>query len=62
MGDNRDNSKDSRSSAIGFVPEGLIIGRAEVLYWPFDALGGAPNADPKVTGERVPATSAMATP
>lgn len=49
MGDNRDNSKDSR--AIGFIPAENLIGRAEVLFfstegaawqfwrWPFDIRG-----------------------
>jgi signal peptidase I len=39
MGDNRDNSKDSRSSQIGFIAEDLIIGRAELTYLPFNAFG-----------------------
>ena len=39
MGDNRDNSKDSRSSQIGFIAEDLIIGRAELSYLPLDAFG-----------------------
>jgi signal peptidase I len=34
MGDNRDNSSDSR--AWGFVPRELIIGRAMFVYWSFD--------------------------
>ena len=32
MGDNRDNSSDSR--VFGSIPEETIIGRATVLYWP----------------------------
>ncbi len=39
MGDNRDNSKDSRSSQIGFIAEDLIIGRAEFTYLPLSAFG-----------------------
>ncbi|HEX8072207.1 MAG TPA: signal peptidase I [Pyrinomonadaceae bacterium] len=34
MGDNRDNSADSRF--WGFVPRDLIIGRALFVYWSFD--------------------------
>lgn len=34
MGDNRDNSLDSR--AWGFVPRDLVIGRAMFVYWSFD--------------------------
>ena len=37
MGDNRDNSQDSRVlSAVGFVPEENLIGRAEVLFFSID--------------------------
>jgi signal peptidase I len=62
MGDNRDNSKDSRSSAIGFIPEELIIGKAEVSYWPFDSFGRAPNASPEITDEKLPAVAAHTAP
>lgn len=34
MGDNRDNSLDSR--AWGFVPRDLIVGRAMFVYWSYD--------------------------
>ena len=54
MGDNRDNSLDSRvPSAVGFVPEENLVGRAEFIFfsledgthfwelwrWPFDLRG-----------------------
>ncbi len=32
MGDNRDNSRDSRYSGVGFIPDKLIVGRA-VRIW-----------------------------
>ena len=34
MGDNRDNSLDSRF--WGFVPDDLIIGKAILVYWSWD--------------------------
>jgi len=34
MGDNRNNSSDSR--AWGFVTMARVIGRAEMVYWPFE--------------------------
>ena len=50
MGDNRDNSKDSRASEVGFVPKINLIGKAQIIFfsteggskfyeiwkWPFD--------------------------
>jgi signal peptidase I len=35
MGDNRDNSQDSRY--WGALPEDLVKGKAMVLYWSWDA-------------------------
>ena len=41
LGDNRMNSSDSRT--WGFVPEGNIIGKASLSYWPLDNFGGVGN-------------------
>jgi signal peptidase I len=38
MGDNRDNSADSRfMDGVGFVPVENLVGRAEILFFSFDA-------------------------
>ena len=37
MGDNRDNSDDSR--VIGTIPRAWILGRAFVTYWPLTRIG-----------------------
>jgi signal peptidase I len=39
MGDNRENSADSRS--WGFVPRSYVVGRPLFIYWSYDA----PTAD-----------------
>ena len=33
MGDNRDNSKDSRTSEVGFVPKKNLIGKAQNIFF-----------------------------
>ncbi|WNR47039.1 signal peptidase I [Paenibacillus roseipurpureus] len=38
MGDNRPNSKDSRTKSVGFVPYNKIVGRAEVIFWPVNKI------------------------
>ena len=34
MGDNRNNSEDSRFADVGFVPFDLIKGKAMLVFWP----------------------------
>ena len=36
MGDNRNNSEDSRFADVGFVPYELIKGKAVLVFWPWD--------------------------
>ena len=36
MGDNRDNSTDSRDESVGFVPLVNFVGRAEIIFFSID--------------------------
>lgn len=36
MGDNRDRSQDSRTRAVGFIPEVNLVGRADILFFSVD--------------------------
>ncbi len=38
MGDNRNNSDDSRFADVGFVPFELIKGKALMIFWPLDKI------------------------
>lgn len=40
MGDNRNNSKDSRTAEVGFVTKKSIVGKAQFRLWPLDSVGG----------------------
>ncbi len=40
LGDNRSVSKDSRSTDIGFIDQKNIIGKALLVIFPFDRIGG----------------------
>lgn len=38
LGDNRNNSEDSRFADVDFVPLKLVKGKAAVAFWPFDRM------------------------
>ncbi|EAX48695.1 signal peptidase I [Thermosinus carboxydivorans Nor1] len=42
MGDNRNNSEDSRFRDVGFVPLHLIKGKAVMVFWPLDHIKTLP--------------------
>lgn len=42
MGDNRNNSEDSRFKDVGFVPYTLIKGKAVIVFWPLDHIKALP--------------------
>ena len=54
MGDNRDNSLDSRG--LGTIPASYVIGQAVLSFWPMDRFGLAPNEAPTLTDETVTTT------
>ena len=39
LGDNRNNSKDSRSSEVGLVSEDAILGKAWLRFYPLEDFG-----------------------
>ena len=47
MGDNREDSMDSRFSNVGFVSVKDIMGKAVYRIWPFDVIGSLVESDEK---------------
>ena len=52
MGDNRNNSLDSRSAQVGLVSKDLIIGKATLTYLPLNRFGLAPNGKGVLTEQK----------
>lgn len=46
LGDNRNNSEDSRNQRVGFVAYRMVVGRALWRYWPLTRAGSL--GDPKL--------------
>ena len=42
MGDNRNNSEDSRFADVGFVPYEMVKGKAVLVFWPLDNMKTLP--------------------
>ncbi|HEY8425515.1 MAG TPA: signal peptidase I [Limnochordales bacterium] len=61
LGDNRNNSEDSRDPRLGFIPRELIEGRAIWRYWPLTRMSVL--ARPSIFGSLpAPAAGAQAAP
>jgi signal peptidase I len=68
MGDNRDESRDSRSDELGEICINDVIGRAVLRYWPLNKVGiletptysGVPTPGAVTTPTAVPATPTQA--
>lgn len=56
MGDNRNNSQDSRSPQVGLVHKDMIVGKVTLSYWPTDRFGLGPGGGARLTDELRPAS------
>lgn len=45
LGDNRNNSMDSRDPSVGVLSKDELIGRAWIRIWPFDSFGAIKNGN-----------------
>ena len=45
MGDNRDNSNDSRASKVGFIDAGMIEGKVRYILFPFNRIGSVAGSE-----------------
>ena len=43
MGDNREDSLDSRYQSLGAVPYKAVMGKAAFRFWPFTSFGSIYN-------------------
>jgi len=60
LGDNRNNSEDSRSPRVGLVAREQIIGKALVSWWPYDRIGLPPQAPGQLSSDSPPASAPAA--
>ncbi len=54
LGDNRNNSEDSRSPRVGLVARSQIIGKALFRWWPLDSVGRPSQAPGELTDDPPP--------
>ncbi|MBR0463165.1 MAG: signal peptidase I [Clostridia bacterium] len=45
MGDNRDNSNDSRSASVGVINRSMFIGKVRQIIWPFTRWDGVEGSE-----------------